>query len=269
MRPQWVAGVMMHFYTFKSVARALLLPPMGLLILAILGAILLALRHRRTGWTCLVAALSLIWLLSVPVVADGLTRLVEVYPPFDPALTTHAQAIVILGGAGNRNYAPEYGGQPAVELELLERLNYGAWLSRQTRLPILVTSDPKNVRAMAVSLSRDFQLPARWVDPNSNDTFENARNAVAMLRADHVSAILLVTSTTHMLRAMREFTATGMEVTAAPVQLLARREKAPYRYLPSAEGMQRSNRAIYELLGERVRQLFVALDVRRQQPPGS
>ncbi len=33
--------------------------------------------------------------------------------------------------------------------------------------------------------------------------------------------------------------------------------EGPYRFLPSAESIQRSNRAIYELIGERVRELFV------------
>ena len=95
--------------------------------------------------------------------------------------------------------------------------------------------------------------------------------AARMLRADHVNSILLVTSTTHMLRAVREFTATGLAVTAAPDMVLIRNEETPYepyplfRYMPSAEGMQRSNRAVYELLGERVRELFVRLNLRRQE----
>jgi uncharacterized SAM-binding protein YcdF (DUF218 family) len=256
----------MHFYWFKSVAHTVLLPPDGLMILAILGAVLLALRQRRSGWTCLIIGLSLWWALSVPIVADGLSRLVEGYPPFDPATPTNAQAIVILGGTGSRDHAPEYGGQPAVDLDLLDRINYGARLSRLTHLPILVTSDPGNVWAMAVSLRRDFQVRARWVEYRSHDTFENARNSAALLRADHVTSILLVTSATHMVRAVREFSATGLVVTAAPVQVETRREDPPFRYLPSAEGMQRSNRAIYELIGERVRELFVALHLRRQQP---
>jgi uncharacterized SAM-binding protein YcdF (DUF218 family) len=243
-----------------------LLPPAGLLILAALGAVLLALHHRRSGWACLTAGLGLMWLLSVPPVADTLTGLAEVYPALDPARATNAEAIVILGGIGHRNHAPEYGGQPAVELDLLERLNYGAWLSRLTHLPILVTSSRGNARAMAVSLTRDFQQPPRWVDPNSHDTYDNARNTAAMLRADHVNSILLVTSTTHMARAMREFTAAGLEVTAAPVQVLDRHQEPPFRLMPTAEGMQRSNRAIYELVGERVRELLAALHLRRQQP---
>jgi len=262
----------MHFYIFKSMARAVLLPPMGLLILSALGAVLLALRHRRSGWSCLGVGLGLMWLLSTPVVANSLTVLAQSYSAFNPASATDARAIVILGGTGQREPAPEYGGQPAIELELLERLNYGAWLSRQTHLPILVTSDPMNARAMAVSLTRDFQVPPHWVDAHSHDTYENARNSAQMLRADHVNSILLVTSATHMLRSAREFMATGLTVTAAPVQVLIHSEETPYEpyplfeYLPSAEGMQRSNRAVYELLGERVRELLAFLHLRRQQP---
>ncbi len=259
---------MMHFEFYKAAARTLVLPPLGLLLVAIIGAVLLWRQHRRSGWTCLIAGLGLLWMLSAPLVADRLVRLVQVYPPFDPAQPTRAQAIVILGGPGSRNWAPEYGYQAAVDLELLERLNYGAWLSRLTHLPILVTSDHANAYAMAVSLTRDFQVPPHWVDPFSRDTFENARNSVAMLQADHVNSILLVTSSTHMRRAMAEFSATGIDVTAAPVHLLLRPEQLPFAFLPSPEGLQRSNRAIYELLGERVREIFVALHLRRQRPAG-
>ncbi|HEV2700106.1 MAG TPA: YdcF family protein [Steroidobacteraceae bacterium] len=255
----------MHFYAIKALAHTLLVPPDALLILAIVGAVLLALRRRRSGWSCLIISLALWWALSVPVVADGLSLLAQGYPAFDPATPTNAQAIVILGGAGSRSHAPEYGGQPAVELDLLERINYGAYLSRLTNLPILVTSDPGNVLAMAVALRRDFQIRPRWVEYRSRDTFDNARNSAAMLRADHVRSILLVTSATHMLRAVREFSATGLMVTAAPVDVATSHDVPPYCYLPQPEAMLRSNRAIYELIGERVRELLVVMRLRRQQ----
>jgi uncharacterized SAM-binding protein YcdF (DUF218 family) len=199
-------------------------------------------------------------------VADELTRLTQVYPAFDPTKPTNAQAIVILGGGDGRFRAPEYGGQPATSMELLERLNYGAWLSRVTHLPVLVTSDPGNSWQMVVSLTRDFQVRPRWVDWKSHDTFDNARYSSALLHADNVHSILLVTSSSHMLRATREFLATGLQVTAAPVHVLGRREYGPSDYLPSAEAMMSSNRAIYELVGERVRELLAVLQLRRQHP---
>jgi uncharacterized SAM-binding protein YcdF (DUF218 family) len=256
----------MHFYILKDMARTLALPPFGLLLLAVLGAVLLGLQRRRAGWSCLIVGLSLLWALSTPLVADELTRLTQGYPAFDPAKATNAQAIVILGGPEGRMHAPEYAGRPATSLDLLERLDYGAWLARGTHLPILVTSDPGNAWTMVASLNRDFQVAPRWVDWRSRDTYDNARNSAPMLRAAGVHSILLVTSSTHMLRARREFLATGLQVTAAPVHVLGGRAYAAPDFFPSAEGMLYSNRAVYELLGERVRELLVLLHLRRQHP---
>jgi uncharacterized SAM-binding protein YcdF (DUF218 family) len=256
----------MHFYILKVMARTVVLPPFGLLILAVLGAVLIGRQRRRAGWSCLIIGLSSLWMLSTPLVADELTRLSEVYPAFNPAKPTNAQAIVILGGGDGRIHAPEYGGQPATSLDLLERLNYGAWLSRVTHLPILVTSDPANAWEMVASLDRDFQSPPRWVDWKSRDTFDNAHNSAVMLRVADVHSILLVTSSSHMLRATREFVAAGLQVTAAPVHVMGRRAYAASAFFPSAEAMLYSNRAVYELLGERVRELLVVLHLRRQHP---
>ncbi len=69
-----------------------------------------------------------------------------------------------------------------------------------------------------------------------------------------------------MLRATREFLATGLQVTPAPVHVLIPRKYLLADYLPSAEAMLYSNRAVYELVGERVRELFVVLHLRRQNP---
>jgi uncharacterized SAM-binding protein YcdF (DUF218 family) len=256
----------MHFFILKVMARTLVLPPAGLLILAVLGAVLIGRHRRRAGWSCLIIGLGSLWMLSTPLVADELTRLTEVYPALDPAKPTNAQAIVILGGGDGRLPAPEYAGQPATSLDLLERLNYGAWLSRITRLPILVTSNSSNTWEMVASLTRDFQVSPHWVDWRSRDTFANARNSAVMLRAAGVHSILLVTSSTHMLRAMREFLATGLQVTAAPVHVMGPRGYAALDFFPSSEAMLYSNRAVYELLGERVRELLVVLHLRRQQP---
>jgi uncharacterized SAM-binding protein YcdF (DUF218 family) len=150
-------------------------------------------------------------------------------------------------------------------LELLERLNYGAWLSRTTHLPILVTADYGNAWAMALVLKRDFQVPTRWVEWKSRDTYENARNSAVMLRAANVKSILLVTSSSHMLRATREFRATGLQVTPAPVHVLTGARFGVLSFLPTADAMMDSNRAVYELIGERAREVMAALDLRRQQ----
>src|ERR1700681_3192156 len=99
-------------------------------MLALLGLLLLKVRPIL-GRTCLIAGLASLWLLSTPIVSDALTGLVELYPPLDLRQAATAQAIVILGGGGQRALAPEYGGS-AAEPYLLERLSYGAYVANQT-----------------------------------------------------------------------------------------------------------------------------------------
>ena len=213
--------------------------------------------------TCLILGLGSLWLLSTPVVSDALSGLAEHYPPLDLRSVTGAQAIVILGGGGQRAFAPEYGG-PAAEPGLLERLTYGAYLTRKTGLPILVTGFRIEASAMQDTLLRNFGITPRWVDDSAYDTFENARNAARILRADGIHRIVLVTAATHLWRALHEFTAAGVDVVAAPVGALAERDPGIWRVVPNTSALLRACAAINELLGESAREFLAASHLRRQ-----
>jgi uncharacterized SAM-binding protein YcdF (DUF218 family) len=253
-------------YTLKAVLRTLILPPSGTLILAIVGLWLLR-RHRRTGIALVVVGLGSLWLLCTPIVSDLLTRATEHFPILDLSKPVQADAVVILGGGGLREDAPEFGGGPVPEQQLLERLTYGAYVARKTSLPVLVTGAPDEAVAMRTSLARDFGINVRWVEARSRDTFDNAHNSAQMLFADHVKRIVLVTSATHVWRATQEFRAAGLEVVPAPAGPLGPREKAVFRFVPTSQGLMRSEEALYELLGERVRELLATLHLRRQAVP--
>ena len=97
---------------FKTVLKNLSIPPSGPLLLAFAG-LLLQRRSPRLGRTHILAGVASLWLLATPVVADWLSALTEHYPPLNLALPTQAQAIVVLGGGGQRDFAPEYGGAEA------------------------------------------------------------------------------------------------------------------------------------------------------------
>lgn len=250
---------------FKSLLKDLLLPPAGAIWLMLLGLFLLR-RRPSLARVCLAVGIGSIWLLSTPIVSDAITRLAEQYPPIDMRLAANAQAIVVLGGGGQRAFAPEYAG-PAAEPLLLERLAYGAYLARETRLPILVTGFSTEARAMRGTLQRNFGIEPRWVDNQAYDTFQNARNSARLLAADGVHRIILVTRATHMRRSVREFISVGFEVVPAPVGILSEREYGVLRFLPNPDALQRSHAAIYELIGEPVRAFLAATDLRRHQQP--
>ncbi|HEY2633396.1 MAG TPA: YdcF family protein [Steroidobacteraceae bacterium] len=245
----------------KTLLKGLILPPAGPILLAFLGVILLK-RRPLLARSCLILGLGSLWLLSTPVVSDALERLAEQYPPLDWTSAAGAQAIVILGGGGQRILAPEYGG-PAAEPVLLERLTYGAYIAGKTGLPILVTGFHMEAGAMRDTLLRNFGIRARWVDDQAHDTFDNARNSVRLLKADAVSRIVLVTQATHMRRSVHEFTAAGVEVVPAPAGLLAPRDFGMSRYVPNPDALLRAHAAIYELLGEPVRAFLAVTHLRR------
>ena len=245
----------------KTLLKDLILPPAGPLLLALLGFVLLKVRPLLAR-ICLIAGLASLWLLSTPLVSDALTRLAEPYPPLDMRQTANARAIVILGGGGQRAMAPEYQG-PAAEPFMLERLSYGAYLAKQTGLPVLVTGFSLEARAMHDSLQRNFGIETRWIDDQAYDTFQNARNAARVLTAEGVHRIILVTHATHMRRSVREFTDAGFDVVPAPAGMLAVRDFGVLHYFPNAEALLRSQMAIYELIGEPVRFLLSASHLRR------
>jgi uncharacterized SAM-binding protein YcdF (DUF218 family) len=251
----------MWLLQLKGLLKNLLLPPAGPLLLAMLGVLLLK-RRPTFARACLVLGIGSLWLLSTPVVSDALTGLAERYPPLDFRSIGGAQAIVILGGGGQRGFAPEYAG-PAADPVLLERLAYGAYLARKTGLPILVTGFHIEASAMRDTLRRNFDIDARWVDDQSYDTYENALNSAHILRADGIRRIVLVTRATHMWRSVHEVSATGLEVVPAPVGILAQRELGIRAYLPSIDALLRSHAAVYELLGEPVRAFLAASNLRR------
>lgn len=251
------------FHALKAFANSLLLPPAGPLLVCALGLVLIWRRRGRLGWTLLLAGLACSWFLATPLVADTLAALAEHYPPLDANARTGAQAIVILGGGGERADAPEYAG-PVADLVLLERLTYGAFLARRTGLPLLVTGTPLEARVMQVTLSRNFGLATRWVEDQSRDTYANAQYSARLLHAAGVKRIILVSSSTHLWRAVHEFEDTGLEVVPAPEGALGHHPSEGTRLVPGPVSQLRSDAAIHELIGEPLRRLLRALGVRER-----
>ena len=235
----------------------LLLPPGNIIVLLLLS-LLLRKRFARLANAVFGAALTLLLLLSMPLVADGLCRQLESnYPPLPPERLAglQADAIVVLAGGWRR--APEYGGETANALSL-QRLAYGAWLHRLSGLPLALSGGRVYGRAqaaeaemMAQVLRQDFVLQARWVETESRNTAENARNTVALLKRSGVRRIVLVTHAFHMARAVPQFEAQGVAVVAAPMGYLAGPE---YRFrwhllFPSVGALRRSYLGLHESLG--------------------
>ncbi|WP_206679221.1 YdcF family protein [Endozoicomonas acroporae] len=199
------------------------------------------------AWLVLV----ILYLFSTQPVASLLIRSLERYPVFTPGQTqpVEPQAVVILGG-GLPRISPEMSGfRPS--MFTLERLRYGAWLSRQTELPVMVSGGGFRPEAaiMAESLKHDFAVETRWLEDQSTTTWENAVYAREMLPED-IQSVLLVTHGWHMPRAVLSFERAGFQVIPAPGMLAnASKDFRISRWLPSARHLSDSERAFREYAG--------------------
>lgn len=240
------------FFT-KKVLSALILPPLGPLILIAVGLGLIN-RRPKLGRVFAWGGVLLLLALSLPVVSWALMKAVEDGPSLDFQSARRAQAIVILSGGG-RPGAIEYGGGSTLNALGLERARYGAFVARRTGLPVLVTGGgvyggKPEANLMKDVLEKEFGIEVRWLDAAARDTHENAVNSERILKRDGIHRIILVTHGFDMRRARGEFEAAGMEVIAAPTVLPSGDFNGFRGFLPSVNALLGSYYALYEMVGE-------------------
>lgn len=241
---------------------ALLLPPAGPLLFALLGLLLLT-RRRGAGAVVSIVGIGTLWFLSCNAVGVGLAQSLLAQPkPLvvqGPSMAG-VQAIVILGG-GVLARAPEYGkAQPSAAT--LERLRYGAWLARQTKKPLAFaggvgwsavgTDTPAEADVARAMLHDDYGMDLRWADDRSRDTAENATRLAEVMRPDKIKRIVLVTHATHMPRAQAAYEKAGFQVTPAPIGFPSSRERQALEWLPSLHGLELSRQVLREWLGRKL-----------------
>jgi uncharacterized SAM-binding protein YcdF (DUF218 family) len=259
--------ILLGIESWKPILTALLLPPVPLILLMLLGT-RLVLPSRGLGWTVVLLAALLMW-MSTTLGTSRLLAQQVLRPP--PALTAQRLAeikaevqakrpvaIVVLGG-GLHALSPEYGVSNLTD-QSLERLRYGVWLGRETGAPIGFSGGqgwaqqgvgtPEAQIAQRIA-AQEFGRPLKWIEDASRDTHENAQRSMALLRAQGVERVLLVTHDWHMRRALREFKLAappGMEIEAAPLGVITQRQTEPLTWLPTAQGFESVRQVLRELL---------------------
>ena len=241
---------MLSPWELTNVTSQLILPPGGLIVLALIG-LALARTRVKSGVGVSVLALLCLYMLSAPIVSRSLLRsLEETYD--DPAKDLTPGAIVVLGG-GSYARAPEFGGD-TVSAETLERLRYAAHLQRRTGKPVLVsggnpagltTSEGEQMKAALA----DFNVATTWVEGGSDNTFASALLSKATLERSAISTVYLVTHAWHMRRARFVFERAGLRVVPAPTGFKPRRPSRLLDFVPSMSALGDSYRFFHEITG--------------------
>lgn len=246
------------YESIKSMA--LLAYPLGLaLCLAVLAWGFFVMNRRRLGVTVLTLSLGLLWIFSMPVVADQLLASLERdWPQVPVEALPRTDAILVLGGAfstGNGQFLyPQAGGQ-------VNRYWHAARLYRGGRAPTLIVSGGREphrtgglteAEAGAIFL-QDMGVPrdAIVLETESLTTRGHAATLGPILEREGIESLLVVTSASHMRRAMATLANLGVELVPVATDhgTFGESHFRLRRLLPSVAGLSRSTRALHEIFG--------------------
>lgn len=229
--------------------KAVFLPPIGLILLAVMG---LAAPRR---WRALIVATAIgsLLLCSVPIVPRAVALLIAESVPYRPQTPPTEQAIVVLGGSFV--IRPEYGG-PDVGSDSLHRLRFAARLHAMTGLPVAITGGTpvpqRNATLadlMAEVMSEEYRVPVAWRERRSMNTLQNALRTAELLRPAGITRVVIVTDAIHMPRAMWSFRRAGLEPTAAPIDIPEPLTFEASDVLPRIDALVTSYNVAYEIVG--------------------
>jgi uncharacterized SAM-binding protein YcdF (DUF218 family) len=229
-----------------------LLMPMPMILLLLLWALLLLLR-RKTRWFGILIVFLVTALLFAasypPLVAKIISPLEQQFPSYQPSATPTDYVAVL----GNTQVSTE--DQP-VTSELkpigIVRLAEGIRVYRMNPGSKLIftgfhfdepESYPEKLKQLAIALGVPENDIHAFTGPK--DTAEEAE-LIAGQFGD--SRLVLVTSASHMPRAMALFQRAGLNPTPAPTEHLAKPVRSKWLF-PSAETLAKTHRWAYEQLG--------------------
>lgn len=208
-------------FVFLSKFLPLFVYPLGLACVFLIVALLR--KSTRSKQILAASALLVLWLGGNRWVAYSLARSLE-WRYLPPAEIPNAEVIVVLGGGTE---APSY---PRRFVEINgagDRVLFAARLYKQGKAPHLLLSGgyiswlSQRGSTPAEEMADLMQLigipdEALWLQPRSQNTYEDALYSAEILRAKGIRKIILVTSAQHMPRSVALFEHQGFEVIPAP-----------------------------------------------------
>lgn len=246
------------FFTLSKIVGLVALPSNFLIALGIAGLVLLCTRFTRLGSWLVVTSLVLIAIAGLsPLGNDLMIPLEQRFPPWDPSRGA-PDGIVVLGGA----ISPEVSAfRDAVALnEAAERITIAAELARRYPNSRIVYTGGSNALLSGGAIEAAFavrELEALGVahdritaEEQSRNTIENAVYSRLVAQPKPGERWLVVTSASHMPRAIAAFRAAGFAVQAYPVDWRTRGWGDAGRFFGSlSEGLARTDTALHEWAG--------------------
>lgn len=234
--------------------------PAGLLFCVLLLAVILMFSGRPRGArVLLVCALLLLFVAGNKWTAFSLIRGLENdYPPVAAEAAPEADVIVVLGGGLGLPHPPRT--HPDLNGSA-DRLAHALRLYQAGKAGhILLTGGNvfpqpglKSESFYARDLLESWGLPpgVTVLETDSRNTIQNAENSARILEQRGWGKILLVTSATHMHRALMAFRHASVDAVPAPTDFLAVDSNTPalLDWIPSADALSGTTHALHEYIG--------------------
>ena len=242
---------------FLSKLLPLFAVPLGLAIL--LGAVaFLAWRLRRTARLLVALAVVVLWVPSMPVVANWLTAGLEgAYPPVALDRLPQAEVAIVLGGVVGQPRPPRTEpdlGDPIDRVVDAWRVyragKVGAILVSGGNLPWADAPEPEAVLIKRLLVELGVPDGDIVTETQSANTRDNAVNSAPIVSAHGWTSVLLITSAMHMPRALAAFERAGIRAVPVPTDFhVAGGGDTVLDFLPDAEALGRTTSVMREWLG--------------------
>ena len=240
--------------------------PIGVVIELMIISLFFSLRSKRTPSAIfLVTAIVVLWVSSMPIVAETLMgKMEQQFPAVTMAEIPVRHCIVLLGGAVQPVKPPR------VDVNLLEsadRVYKASSLYRAGKGQLVIVaagnqpwSGFEQTEAEATrNILIDWGVPdsAIVLDDASRNTRENAVNTATLLKNAGCQAPLLVTSAAHMKRSVASFAKIGIDVfpVSADIRVVNNSGITVFDLLPDSRALGMTSTAIREWIGQKVYQL--------------
>jgi len=245
----------MTMFVVKKCITPFLLPP-GVFIVFLLGAaVWLAWRKNWRGALLAGVPALFLWLAAAGPVADRLMLGLESGLRMPQSVT--GDVIILLGG-GVIEGVQDLTGSGAPNEVMMARIVTAVRVQRMLNVPIIVSggavfaSKPPEAYVVQRFLG-DLGVPKEMVivEVKSRDTVENARYSSEISARHGFRKPVLITSASHMRRAVSAFARQKMQVVPLPVNLHSRQRQSYIwvNYLPNSGALLSTSTALHEYLG--------------------
>ncbi|MBP4041349.1 envelope biogenesis factor ElyC [Aeromonas sp. SrichE-2G] len=245
-----------NLFVLKKWLGQLLMPlPFSLSLLLLAIGLLWFTRFQKTGKLLATLSLVIVALMGMRPVSYELARgLEQTYPPFEVSQHPQIDAIVVLGNGHVSDPAvPMISWQNNISLaRTLEGVRLAqAYPQAELIFSGAVAGDPLSNAKVNARMAETLGIPRPRMTlfENNKDTHDEAVSIARHLKGKRVA---LVSSATHLPRAMALYRGQGLDTVPAPTDYTAKQSQVPqplYTYLPKGRYLMYSEAAIHEWIG--------------------